>query len=274
MTLRIDSDSVQGAADTGDGLALRLDDVAVHFRRDRDRPTSLKEYAIRSVGRQIDHEYIRALDGVSLEVFRGECLGVIGRNGAGKSTLLRTISRIIRPSRGRVQLWRKVTPLLGVGAGFNSELTGRENAYLYSTLLGFRASETKMVLGEIVAFAELEDFIDAPLRTYSGGMVGRLGFAVAMARQPEILLVDEVLAVGDEAFQELCMRRFEEFRRRGTTVVLVSHSMGKIEKLCSRALLLDGGKAVCVDTPAETIAKYRQLQPRDGRERTVVGSGS
>jgi ABC-type polysaccharide/polyol phosphate transport system ATPase subunit len=158
-----------------------------------------------------------------------------------------------------------VTPLLGVGAGFNAELTGRENVYLYSTLLGFRASEARELFDAIVDFAELEDFIDAPLRTYSGGMVGRLGFAVAMARRPEILLVDEVLAVGDEAFQKKCQNRFHEFRDQGTTVILVSHSMSSIGAMCSRALLLDRGRAVCLDTSERAIVQYRELQAHSPR---------
>ncbi len=241
-------------------LAICLDDVAVFYHRERDRPTSLKEFVIRSLKGGIEREYVRALDGVSLDVVRGEVFGVIGRNGAGKSTLLRAISGIVRPTRGRVRVWGKVTSLLGIGAGFNPELTGRENIYLYSALMGRSQGETRRLFDEIVAFAELADFIDAPLRTYSTGMVARLGFAVAMAEEPDILLVDEVLAVGDEQFQRKCKARFREFQQMGTTIVIVSHSMAVIEEMCSQVVWLMDGRVAGAGKASDVVAAYRDSQ--------------
>ena len=252
--------SVQVQARAYGGPAVRLEDAAVYYRREQDSPTSLKEFAIRTLKGQIEREYIRALDGVSLEIRGGEVFGVIGRNGAGKSTLLRTISGIMRPTRGRVRVWGNVTSMLGLGAGFNPELTGRENVYLYSSILGRSQKHTKRLFEEIVDFAELADFIDAPLRTYSTGMMARLGFAVAMAETPDILLVDEVLAVGDEQFQQKCHDRFHQIQAAGATILIVSHSMAAIEALCDRALWLAEGKAVRIDRAPDVVAAYQSSQ--------------
>lgn len=240
--------------------AVKLKDASVHYRFDVDRPTSLKEFVIRTIKKDIERQTVRALDGVSMEVQKGEVFGVIGRNGAGKSTLLKLISRIIRPTHGRVLVWDRVTSLLSVGAGFSHELTGRENIFLYSALLGRSQERTLDIFEGIVDFAELEEFIDAPLRTYSTGMVARLGFAVAMVETPEILLVDEVLAVGDEQFQKKCQDRFREIQASGATIIIVSHSMAAIEDLCERALWLAEGKAVRIDLAPDVVAAYRSSQ--------------
>ena len=237
--------------------AIKLEDVSVHYRFESDRPTSMKEYAIRTVKRQIERHTVRALDGVSLEVHKGEVFGVIGRNGAGKSTLLKSLARIIRPTHGRVRIWGQVTSLLSVGAGFSHELTGRENIFLYSALLGRSQTQTKELLEDIIDFAELDEFIDAPLRTYSTGMIARLGFAVAMVETPEIMLVDEVLAVGDEQFQKKCQCRFGEVQASGATIIIVSHSMEAIEALCDRAMWLAEGKAVRIDYAPDVVESYR-----------------
>jgi ABC-type polysaccharide/polyol phosphate transport system ATPase subunit len=238
--------------------AIRLEEVSVVYRRALNPPTSMKEYFIRALRGGLSSATRRALDGVSLEIRRGEVFGIIGRNGAGKTTLLRVVSRIIRPTEGRARVWGRTSPLLGVGAGFNDELTGRENAYVYSSILGRLRSETKRLMAGIIDFSELGDYFDSPIRTYSHGMVARLGFAVAMAVRPEVLLVDEVLAVGDEAFREKCARRFDDFRRAGTTVVLVTHSLSTLEELCNRAAWLDQGKVRRMGGPKQVMEAYRE----------------
>jgi ABC-type polysaccharide/polyol phosphate transport system ATPase subunit len=201
-----------------------------------------------------------ALDSVSLAVREGEVFGVVGRNGAGKSTLLKVISRVLRPTRGRVRVWGHVAPLLELGAGFHAELTGRENVFLNGALLGHTRAEMVQKFEEIMAFADLEAFIDAPLRTYSSGMVARLGFAVATAWNPDLLILDEVLAVGDEAFQQKCHQRIRAFRQHGATVVLVSHNLGQIEALCQRAIWLDHGAVKAEGDPSAVVSQYRQSQ--------------
>ncbi len=253
-------------------LAVRLDHVDVIFDLIRDRPRSLKELFIRRVRRDLEVRKVKALEDVCLQINQGEVFGIIGRNGAGKSTLLRVVSGILRPTGGRVRVWGKPSPLLGVGAGFNSELTGRENVYLYSSLLGRTRADTERLYREIVDFAELTDFINSPLRTYSSGMVARLGFAVAMAERPEILLVDEVLAVGDEPFREKCSARFEEFRREGTTIIIVTHSMPVLESLCNRGMCLHNGKIISQGEPSEVVTAFRLFR-RKLRHSTAIRDG-
>jgi ABC-type polysaccharide/polyol phosphate transport system ATPase subunit len=221
-----------------------LEAVSVKYVVPVERIRSFKEYAIRSLQRRVVHNEFWALREVSLEVQRGETFGLIGRNGAGKSTLLKVISRVMRPTSGRVIVRGRVAPLLELGAGFHPELTGRENVYLNGTLLGMSTAEIDRLFPEIVDFAEIGDFIDAPLRTYSTGMGARLGFAVATARRPDILLIDEVLSVGDMGFQEKCKARIDTYRRQGPTILLVAHSPTLIREVCERAVWLDGGR-VC-----------------------------
>lgn len=257
----------------GEGMAVALENVSVHYRFVTDRPTSMKEFAVRLLRQEIEPQSVRALDDVSLDVKRGEVLGVIGRNGAGKSTLLKLIAGIIRPTAGRVRVWGRVTSLLGVGAGFSHELTGRENVYLYSALLGRSQDRTQALFEQIVDFAELGNFIDAPVRTYSSGMVARLGFAVAMAETPEILLVDEVLAVGDTAFQEKCGVRFREIQNAGATIVIVSHSMKTIRKQCERALWLSDGKAMSLESASQAVKSYHSFQRTQQAARISLRAG-
>ena len=186
---------------------IRLENVSVEYRAPRERITSFKEYAIRLLQRRVQHLEFKALRNVDLEVRQGEVFGILGQNGAGKSTLLKVVSRVMRPTQGRVWVRGRIAPLLELGAGFHPELNGRENVFLNGTLLGYTHAEMEALFDQIVDFAELRDFINAPLRTYSTGMAVRLGFAVATATRPDILIVDEVLAVGDEQFQEKCAAR-------------------------------------------------------------------
>ncbi len=201
-------------------------------------------------------DVIWALCDVSFSVDRGEVVGIIGRNGAGKSTLLKILSRITPPAEGRVILNGRVSSLLEVGTGFHPELTGRENVYLNGTILGMRKSEVDRAFDEIVAFAEVEKFIDTPVKRYSSGMRMRLAFAVSAHLQSEILLVDEVLAVGDAAFQEKCLTKMEGVTKIGRTVLLVSHNMQVIQRLCHRALLLQKGRLVAEGAPAAIVGRY------------------
>jgi lipopolysaccharide transport system ATP-binding protein len=194
-----------------------------------------------------------ALQDISFEIKRGEVVGIIGRNGAGKSTLLKLLSRITEPSRGKASIYGRVASLLEVGTGFHPELTGRENTYLNGAILGMSRHEIERKFDEIVAFAEIEKFIDTPVKFYSSGMYLRLAFAVAAHLEPEILIVDEVLAVGDSGFQKKCINKMEDVGQQGRTVLFVSHSMPTITRLCERAILLDGG-VVAADGPAPKIA--------------------
>lgn len=235
---------------------MHLEGVSVEYRAPRERIGSLKEYAIRLMQGRVKHEEFRALDDVSFDVLQGEVFGVIGHNGAGKSTLLKVASRVIRPTRGRVRVRGRIAPLLELGAGFHGELSGRENVFLNGTLLGYTRAEIEAMFDEIVDFAELWDFIEAPLRTYSTGMGVRLGFAVATARRPDVLLVDEVLSVGDERFQEKCAARIAEFRQSGATVLLVTHDTRLVLSMCDRAVWLDHGRAGCVGAVAEVVEAY------------------
>jgi ABC-type polysaccharide/polyol phosphate transport system ATPase subunit len=222
--------------------AIRVENVSVRYRIPRERIKTLKEYAIRHVTKRVVYDDFEALREVNLEIASGETVGVVGRNGAGKSTLLRLIARILRPTEGRVVVVGKTAPLLELGLGLHGELTGRENVLLQGALLGFTRAEMKRRLNRIVAFAELEEFIDAPMRTYSTGMAARLAFSVATDVDPDILLVDEALAVGDERFQLKCHDRMEAFRQAGKTVLLVSHALAQVRQNCRRAVWIHGGR--------------------------------
>jgi ABC-type polysaccharide/polyol phosphate transport system ATPase subunit len=239
-------------------VAIRLENVHVGYLVPRERIRSIKEYAIRKLKRRIFFDQFEALRGVSFEVGTGETLGIVGRNGAGKSTALRVIGRIIPPTGGRVVVAGRVAPILELGLGLHGELTGRENVMLQGALLGFSRTEMKRRLDRIVAFAELEDFVDAPLRTFSTGMAARLAFSVATDVDPDILLIDEALSVGDERFQLKCQARMEEFRRKGKTIVFVSHSTRLVQETCNRAVWIHEGLVVRQGAAAEVAEAYHQ----------------
>ncbi len=239
---------------------IRLSDVSVRYRLPGERIHTFKEYVIRILQNKLQFKDFYALKNINLEINKGEIFGIVGRNGAGKSTLLKVISRVLIPTQGRVWIKGAVSPLLELGAGFHPELTGRENVFLNGTILGHPRREIEDHLEEIIEFSELRDFIDVPLRTYSSGMHARLGFASSTSWEPDILILDEVLSVGDEAFRKKCEARMRGFRSGGTTSILVSHTMDSILSLCKRAAWLDHGTIRMVGPSDEVIAAYRQAQ--------------
>jgi ABC-2 type transport system ATP-binding protein/lipopolysaccharide transport system ATP-binding protein len=241
-----------------DELAVHLSGVSVQYQVPTEQIGTLKEYMIRVLqGRRISYRGFWALHEVDLEVRRGESLGIIGRNGAGKSTLLKVIARVLRPTKGRVWVRGNLAPLIELGAGFHPELTGRENIVLNGAMLGFSRGQMEERFDRIVEFAELGPFIDAALRSYSSGMVVRLGFAVATEVNPDILIIDEVLAVGDEAFREKCLARMQDFRKRGATILFVSHALESIQDTCDRAIWLEGGRIQQAGALSDVIRAYR-----------------
>jgi ABC-type polysaccharide/polyol phosphate transport system ATPase subunit len=237
--------------------AIEFRDVSVRFRVPQRRIPTLKEWAIERLTRGMRYEVLDALDSVSFSVAQGESLGVIGPNGAGKSTLLRVAAGILAPSSGQAVVRGRVAPLIELGTGFDMELTGRENVFFNGALLGRSRREMQGRFDEIVDFSGLEEFIDAPLRTYSTGMVARLAFAVATCVDADILLLDEILAVGDERFRRRCRRRIDAFRQQGATMVLVSHELDLVERFCSQAVLLQNGHAEAGGPAADVADRYR-----------------
>ncbi len=233
-----------------------LSNVGVRFRILSQPLTSFKEYVIRRLKREIAYREFWAVKDVSLRAYAGECLGIIGHNGAGKSTLLKVLARVIRPTEGRVVVRGSVAPLLELNAGFHMDLTGRENVFLNGTLLGYSKKDIARAFQQVVDFAELREFIEMPVRTYSYGMLLRLGFAVATAFRPDILLVDEIIAVGDVSFRQKCLERMETFLSEGTTIILVSHNLETIRRLCHRVIWLDHGRIRMMGDPPEVVQAY------------------
>lgn len=235
---------------------IEVSDVTMRFRMNTDRILSLKEFATSALRGKLHYEDFTALNHVSFTVKKGETLGLIGRNGAGKSTMLKVISGILKPTEGHVTCYGNIVPMLELGSGFDMELTGRENIFLNGAILGYDESFLKAKYDEIVAFSELGRFIDMPIRNYSSGMMARLAFSVASVVNPEILIVDEILAVGDAAFQEKSRARMMEMMGGGTTVLFVSHSMEQIRQMCSRCVWLEHGTVKMVGQAQEVCDAY------------------
>ena len=236
---------------------IEVNDVSMHFRLPSDRVTSIKEYAIRMVKRNLSFKEFVALDHVNFDVHKGEVIGLIGHNGAGKSTILKVISGILKPTTGGITLHGNVVPMLELGSGFDMEMTGRENIFLNGAILGYSEDFLKEKYQEIVDFSEIGQFIDIPIRNYSSGMIARLGFSIATVVEPEILIVDEVLAVGDAAFQEKSKKRMMELMGGGTTVLFVSHSLDQIREMCDRVVWLDHGKVKMCGNTKEVCDAYQ-----------------
>ncbi len=239
------------------GSAIVVQGLGRQFRRFHlDRPWTLQEAVQRGLRRMAPVEYFWALREVSFSVAPGRALGVMGPNGAGKSTLLRLLGGVGRPDEGTIEVHGRVGALLELGAGFHPDLTGRENLFINGLISGLTRSEVAARLDSIVAFAELQEFIDNPLRTYSSGMQMRLAFAVAIHTDPEIFLIDEVLAVGDLSFQRKCLQRIAELKRQGCTMVLVSHNPKTIQDFCNEAIWLRGGRLMAHGAPDVVVGQY------------------
>lgn len=235
---------------------IRLDGVSLCYRLAKHRIPSLKEYAIHFIRGALSYEKLWALRDVSLTIPRGQTLGIVGRNGAGKSSLLKVISRVFKPTTGRIEVQGRLAPILELGTGFDFELTGIENIYLNALLLGHTRKEIDEKLSEIIDFSGLGDFVRSPIRSYSSGMLSRLGFSIATAWVPDILILDEVLAVGDSSFTEKCEARINRFHEAGTTVLLVSHNASAIRKNCTRCLWLDAGRLRADGGTEEVLDRY------------------
>lgn len=220
---------------------ISVKDVTMRFNMPKERVDSFKEFFVKLIKRQLHFEEFVALSHVSFDIGRGEVVGIVGLNGSGKSTLLKIISGILKPSEGNAETEGTISPLIELGAGFDFDLTTRENIYLNGSVLGFNRSFIKEKYDEILDFAELRDFENVAIKNFSSGMVARLGFAIATLVKPDILIVDEILAVGDFLFQQKCEKRISELMAGGTTVLIVSHAIEQIERLCSRVLWLEKG---------------------------------
>ena len=236
--------------------AIEFHQVSKRFQLQEGR--TLREFIPAFVqGRGFSHPFF-ALQDVSFSVARGETLGLIGRNGSGKSTALKLMAGVMVATKGAVRVNGRVSPLIELGAGFHPDLSGRENVFMNASILGMSGKEIRSKFDEIVSFAELSDFIDTPVKRYSSGMYMRLGFSVAVHSTPDILLVDEVLAVGDAAFQDKCMAKMREFQAQGVTIVMVTHALEMVKEFCHRAILLEGGHLVAEGPPAEVVQHYTE----------------
>lgn len=221
---------------------IEVKDVEMHFNMNKEKIDSLKEYVIKLAQRQLMYEDFVALDKVSVDIKKGEVFGIIGYNGSGKSTLLKAIAGILKPTSGTIKLYGTIAPLIELGAGFDLDLTARENIFLNGSVLGFSKKTISDKFDEIVEFSELRNFLDVPMKNYSSGMVARIGFSVATIVRSDILIVDEILSVGDILFQKKCEKRINTLMQSGTTVLIVSHSLEQIRRLCNKVLWLDNGK--------------------------------
>ncbi|MBP51983.1 MAG: teichoic acid ABC transporter ATP-binding protein [Opitutae bacterium] len=239
---------------------LRLEDVELHFPRKEGALSILKRLVMGFFGKSERGPRSCGLSEINLTIQKGEIIGIIGRNGSGKSTLLRTIAGIYKPDSGWIGIDGQTSLLAGVGVGMNKDLTGRENIHLYGSMLGHERSYMDSMMEEIIQFSELQEFIDEPLRTYSSGMKARLGISVATAVKPDILLIDEVLGVGDPGFKKRSQQRIRDMMDDSNTVILVSHSFGLLKEICSRMIMMEKGKMKCIGTPDEVIGAYHEAE--------------
>ena len=235
---------------------IEVSDVTMRYLMNADKIMSKKEFVTAALRGKLEYQDFTALDHVSFEVKKGETFGLIGRNGAGKSTILKVISGILKPTSGSVTCYGNVVPMLELGSGFDFDLTGRENIFLNGAILGYSEKFLREKYNEIVEFSELGEFIDAPIRNYSSGMLARLAFSVATVVKPEILIVDEILSVGVAAFQEKSRKRMLELMGGGTTVLFVSHSIQQVREMCSRVLWLEQGKVKMLETVEDVCNAY------------------
>ncbi len=240
-------------------VAVSVKNVGMRFNLNREHVDNLKEYVIKLVKRDLKYNEFWALKDVSFDIKKGERLGVLGFNGSGKSTLLKVVSGVLKPSSGKVRTRGVIAPLLELGAGFSPQYTGRENIYLYGAVLGYKKSFLDDKFDEIVDFSGLGEFIEVPVKNYSSGMKARLGFSIATIVEPDILILDEVLSVGDKRFRRKCERKVMSMFDAGVTVLFVSHSLEQVKRICDKAIILDSGRLVA-HGPVEKVARiYRNM---------------
>ncbi len=240
--------------------AIRFANVSMAFRMYREKVNTLKEAVLGGFGHLRKLDLLWALRDVSFEVRHGESVGLIGHNGSGKSTLLRLAAGVLKPTAGAVSVQGRISPMIELAAGFDPDLSGRDNVFLNGVLMGHTRREMRAKFDRIVEFAELADFIDMPVKNYSSGMYAKLGFAIAADVEPDILIIDEVLAVGDERFQRKCEERIGKIKRTGCTIFYVSHDMESVAEICERVLVMDHGAVVFDGAPQSAVARYRELQ--------------
>lgn len=237
--------------------AVELRDIEMHFNMSSEKLQSLKEYFLKFMKRQLHFEDFVAVDKVSFDIKKGDVFGIVGLNGCGKSTTLKIISGILKPTKGSVETQGVIAPLIELGAGFDMELTARENIYLNGSVLGYSKKFMDEKFDDIVDFSEMRDFLDVPMKNYSSGMVARIGFAIATVTTPDILIVDEILAVGDFLFQQKCEERINKMMQDDTTVIIVSHSIEQIERLCKHCVWLEKGRVKMIGETAEVCNAYK-----------------
>lgn len=238
--------------------AVELRNVEMHFNMSKEKLESVKEYFIKLMKRQLSFEDFIAVNDVSFDIKKGDVFGIVGLNGSGKSTTLKIISGILKQTKGTVETCGNIAPLIELGAGFDMELTARENIYLNGSVLGFSRKFMDEKFDDIVEFSEMQDFLDVPMKNYSSGMVSRIAFAIATMTTPDILIVDEILAVGDFLFQKKCEDRINAMMKDNTTVIIVSHSIEQIERLCKHCVWLEHGKVKMIGETAEVCNAYKQ----------------
>lgn len=250
-----------------DDVVISLDNVGMEYYMQDEKIDNMKEFFIRLVKGKIKKRKKKTLEKITFDIKRGESVGIIGHNGAGKSTILKIITGIIKPTAGTVKTKGNIAPLLNLGAGFDYEATARENIHLNGAILGYTKKELKNKFDSIVEFSGLADYIDVPLKNFSSGMVSRLGFAIAIDVDPDILLVDELLSVGDENFRQKCAEKIEELQKKGVTFIIVSHHMPQIKKLCQRAIWIENGEIVEIGDSAEICEKYSEYSKNDSTDK-------
>ena len=240
--------------------AVEVRNVTMRFNMSKDKVDSLKEYFIKLMKRQLRFQEFFALNDVSFDIEKGDVFGIVGLNGSGKSTMLKIISGILKPSSGTARTEGTISPMIELGAGFDMELTARENIFLNGSVLGFSKEMMEEKFDEIIEFSELQPFVDVAVKNFSSGMVARLGFAIATITHPDILIVDEILAVGDFLFQQKCEKRIQELMSGGTTVIIVSHSIEQIERLCKHVAWLDHGNLKMLGDTETVCSAYKSIQ--------------
>ncbi len=239
-------------------LAVDVQNVTMKFNMPKEKVDSLKEFVVKKVKRQLHYNEFTALNNVSFQVEKGDVMGIVGLNGSGKSTILKLVSGIIKPTSGNIRVDGSISPLIELGAGFDMELTARENIFLNGSVLGLERGFIKEKYDEIIQFSELKDFENVAIKNFSSGMVARLGFSIATLVKPDILIVDEILAVGDFLFQQKCEQRIHEMMSGGTTVLIVSHSIEQIERLCNRVMWLERGNSKMIGDAGTVCEEYRR----------------